>query len=296
MENALDATWDDLRVLLALHRQRSFLAVGKALGISTSTAARRIAALESSLGRALVHRSSAGTSIEPDALELVALAEQLELGLKAVRRDEGEDALSGSVRISLGDGFVRPATRLLCDLRRKHPGLQIELMAEVKQVDLARREADIGIRKLRSASPALMERAVGRLQFGLYAAPAYVERRLRGGRLADDDFARHDFVGYEGPLARGVLMEWLRARGARHFPFLTNSDFGLQEAAEQGAGICLIADAQGRDVPGLVRLDFAGELPSHTVYLVFHRELRQVPRFKLVIATLDEALRAALSS
>ena len=31
--------WDDLRVLLAVHRGKSFLAAGKALGIATSTVA-----------------------------------------------------------------------------------------------------------------------------------------------------------------------------------------------------------------------------------------------------------------
>ena len=61
MENT---TWDDLRVLLALHRHHSFLAAGKALGLSTSTAARRIEALERSLGRPVVQRSSSGTTVE----------------------------------------------------------------------------------------------------------------------------------------------------------------------------------------------------------------------------------------
>src|SRR3954462_3357175 len=98
MQNDSSPTWDALRVLLALHRHRSFLAAGKALGVSTSTAARRIEALEASLGRPLVHRSSGGTQVEPDALELVALAEQLELGLRAVRRDEGDQAIAGTVR------------------------------------------------------------------------------------------------------------------------------------------------------------------------------------------------------
>src|SRR5262249_6914536 len=117
-----DTTWDDLRVLLALHRHRSFLAVGKALGASTSTAARRIESLEQALGRRLVHRSRAGTSIEPEAMELVYLAEQLELGLQAVGRDHG-DAQGGTVRISVGEGFLRAVTRILSDLRRLQPGL-----------------------------------------------------------------------------------------------------------------------------------------------------------------------------
>lgn len=296
MKTELEPTWDDLRVLLALHRHRSFLAAGKVLGVSTSTAARRVATLESSLGRSLVHRSSAGTSLEPEALELVALAEQLELGLRAVRRDEASDALAGTVRISMGEGFVRPATGVLSELRRKHPSLLFELVSEARFTDLARREADIGIRKARSASPVLIERAVGRLRFGLYASQSYVERRLRGGRLRAGEFVRHDFVGYEGPLRDMPHQQWLLAQGATRFVFRTNSDFALQEAAEQGQGICMLAEAHGRTAPGLVRLDFEGAMPPEAaIYLAFHRELRRVPRFRLVIAALDAALRAGLA-
>src|SRR3712207_6006727 len=93
--------WDDLRVLLALHRHGSFLGAGKAIGVSTSTAARRVEALEAALGRPLVHRTGAGTRLLPDAMPLLTLAEQLELGLHALRRDEARDAFAGTVRISL---------------------------------------------------------------------------------------------------------------------------------------------------------------------------------------------------
>jgi DNA-binding transcriptional LysR family regulator len=99
--------WDDLRVLLAVHRQRSFLAAGKALGVATSTVARRIEALERALGRALVHRGTAGTELDPSARELVSLAEQMEHGLAAMHRNAAEAALSGVVRISASEGLVR---------------------------------------------------------------------------------------------------------------------------------------------------------------------------------------------
>jgi DNA-binding transcriptional LysR family regulator len=294
MKTSTAPTWDDLRVLLALHRHRSFLAAGRALGISTSTAARRVEALESALGRTLVHRGSRGTSVEPDALELISLAEQLELGLQAVRRDEGENALAGTVRISMGEGFVRPVTRVLSELRRKHPALQLEVISEARLADLSRREADIGLRKTKSSSPVLVERPVGRLEFGLYASQAYVERRLRGGRLEAGDFERHDFVGYEGALERSPQMTWLTRQGARRFPFRSNSDFALEEAVEQGEGIWMMADAQGRTLPGLVRLDVGLPMPSMPVFLVFHKDLRQVPRVRLVVSALEAALRHAL--
>ena len=294
MQIAEMPVWDDLRVLLAVHRHRSFLAAGKTLGVSTSTAARRIEALEEALGRPLVHRSSGGTSVEPDALELVALAEQLELGLQAVRRDEGARVLSGTVRVSMGEGYVRPLTQVLCELRRRHPSLELEVISEARQVDLARREADIGIRSARSSSPVLVERAVGRLRFGLYASQSYIDRRLRGGLLEVSDLRRHDFVGFEGALARLPQMQWLVIRGAARFVFRSSSDLALLEATLQGQGICMLPDASVRSVTGLVRLDVDADLPSVPVFVAFHRELRRVPRVRLVIDTLDAALRDGL--
>lgn len=45
----------------------------------------------------------------------------------------------------------------------------------------------------------------------------------------------------------------------------------------------MMADAGMRSAPGLVRLDVDAELPSPALYLAFHRELRTVPRVRLVI-------------
>jgi len=296
MDKALAAespTWDDLRVLLALHRHRSFLKAGKALGVSTSTVGRRIDALEASLGRLLVHRSSAGASVEPDALSLVHLAEQLELGLNTVRRDP-HAKLAGSVRVSMGEGFVVPVTQVLSELRVAHPGLLLELMAEHHQVNLVKREADIAIRKTRSSSPALVERAVGKLRFALYAAPSYVERRLRIPRLKGQDFAQHDFVGYEGALSRLPHNRWLEQNQAKRFVIRTNSDFAIQEAALRGQGIALLAQPLGRALP-LVQLETDVEPPFLPVFLAYSRELRRVPRIRLVADTLTTALRRGLA-
>jgi magnesium-transporting ATPase (P-type) len=66
------------------------------------------------------------------------------------------------------------------------------------------------------------------------------------------------------------------------------------EAACQGMGICALADAAARSRPELMRLTFDAELPSPPFYLAFDRELRQVPRVRLVIDALDAALREGL--
>ena len=56
-------SWDDLRILLAVHRAGSLLAAGKMLGLSTSTTGRRIDALEAAAGCRLISRGQSGAQL-----------------------------------------------------------------------------------------------------------------------------------------------------------------------------------------------------------------------------------------
>jgi DNA-binding transcriptional LysR family regulator len=294
VDNGTEPLWDDLRVLLALQRYRSFLAAGRALGVSTSTAARRIEALEQALGRPLVHRSSAGTLVEPDAAALLTLAEQMEAGLAALRRDATEDVVRGTTRVSVGEGFARPVTAVLASLRARHPGLEVELVVETRLANLARREADFGIRHARASSSVLVERPVGKLRFGLYASQGYVERRIRGGRVLGADLGRHDWVGYEGTPTRLPQHTWLLERGVKRLVFRTSSDHALLEAVVQGQGLGLLGEPFAKGA-GLVRLETDVALPSLSVLLVFHRDLRRSAQHRVVARALESALRRGLA-
>ena len=67
------------------------------------------------------------------------------------------------------------------------------------------------------------------------------------------------------------------------------------EATERGQGICILAEPLGRGIPGLVQLQVDDEPPSLPVYLAYHREIRNVPRVRLVLRTLEAALRQGLA-
>jgi DNA-binding transcriptional LysR family regulator len=295
MQNTI-FSWDGLRVLLAVHQRRSFLAAGRALGLSTSTVARQIDALEAALGRRLVARTSAGAVLEPEALPLAALAAELAHGVAALERDRAgaPSPLAGTVRLSVGEGFARPVTELLAGLRRRHPELELELVVEARLSDLGRREADVGLRTARSSSSTLLQRAVGRLRFGLFASRAYVQSRLRGSRLRASELAQHEFVGFDGPLARLPQQQWLVAHGARRFVFRTNSDTAQREAAERGMGLCVLAERVGQKSVELVQLDLDEAPPSLPLFIVLRQELRGVPRIRAVVAALDAELRRQL--
>jgi DNA-binding transcriptional LysR family regulator len=289
-----EPSWDDLRILLAVHRDKSFLAAGKTLGVAASTIARRVEALERSLARVLVHRGNDGTRLAPDALRLVALAEELELGLASLVRDGRDAEVSGTVRVSLSEGFVRPLVPLLARLRAKHPALLIELISESRVADLARREADIGIRIVRSVSAAIVSKLLGRASTGLFASRQYVERRLPSARLSREMAGLHDWVGLDASLERLPQEQWIRRWGATRFTFRSNSAIAIEQAVMAGMGIGLLGAVQGTSLPGLVQLDIEQAPPPVEVFLAFHRDARKTPRIRVVAKEIEADARRQL--
>jgi DNA-binding transcriptional LysR family regulator len=281
-------SWDDLRVLLAVHRQRSFLAAGRALGMSTSTTSRRIDALEAALGRKLVNRGRAGTDIEPDALHLVRLAEDLEHGLGVARRDA--KSIAGTIRVSVPEGGVREVTQALLAFRREHPDTDIELLGENSVSDVAKREVDLGLRIGRTTSSVLVEKQITTLRFGLFASEDFVRRLIPSRKLKRADASRYPFIGLETRWKNLPHEQWMLSLGATRFPFRSSSMNAILEAVHQGVGIAALIEQVGRK-EGLVRLDTDSAGPTQPMYLVYHRELRSVPRIKAVVAAIEAWLR-----
>ncbi|MFO0596158.1 MAG: LysR family transcriptional regulator [Myxococcaceae bacterium] len=285
--------WDDLRVLLEVHRTGSFLEAGRQLGLSTSTVARRVEALERQLDRPLLHRTSQGTTLEADALPLVEVAQQFERALAARQRDEqgATSEFAGRVRISVPDGFAAALAEAAARFHVEHPETEIELISEARMVDLAAREADLGVRGQRSTSPALIEKPLGAIASGLFASEAYLARALPSRSLRDADFAAHHFVVEEAlPRSKGPR-GWLVERGAHRFPFTSNSMAARVHAAKQGLGLVVAHLGVELEHPALVRVALETPLPTLKFYLTMHRDLRKVPRMRGVAAAI-EALMA----
>lgn len=289
-------SWDDLRVLLAVHREGSFHGAGRTLRLATSTVARRISQLESSVGRVLVQRTAGGTRIEADALSLIEAARGLEQDLGALGRGTNSAAIVGTVRLSMGEGFVIPATRVIAALQHEHPELRIELISDSRLVSMSRREADIALRKARSREAELIEKKVGHLQFGLFASPKYFSETAISGPLDAHQLSVHRFVGFDGSGRDFAQSQWLDKHRVGDLVFRSNSDWAIQTAAQQGLGICLLATSKQHLPVGLDPIAFKGVLPRVPIYLVWRRQLAKVPRIRLVTAALERALREALGT
>jgi DNA-binding transcriptional LysR family regulator len=281
--------WDDLRVLLAVHRTGSLLAAGKVLGISTSTTARRLDSLEAAAGRELLYRSRSGTELRPDALPMVRLAEGIANGLDTLRRDK--QLLAGTLRVSVPDGLAQTLTRALMTFHEANPGVDIELVAENRMSDVAARESDIAVRLTRSTSNVLIEKQITSFRFSLFASTDYVRRHLPSRRLGKAEAAMQSFVGLDDRW-RGLPHEqWMRALGARRFAFRSSSSEAIVEAVRQGAGISALLEKDLRNAD-LIRIEADTAGPTQPLFLVYHRELRKQTHVRAAAAAIEACLRA----
>ena len=145
---AVSFSWDDILVLLALHRERTTGRAAAALGSSQPTVVRRIAALEAATGLTLFKRTSSGFEPTEEALALIPAAEAMAaaaIDLEAEISSQRGDA-SRLVCLTLLDHFEPLFVPILRQFRQRWPDVRIELLASDRIYDLARGEADIAIR------------------------------------------------------------------------------------------------------------------------------------------------------
>ena len=154
MSDAALPSWDQVRLFLALMRARTLSGAAKRVQRDASNVSRRLARLEEEMGVPLFDRTRDGLVPTSAAENLLAHAEEAELGIArfAAASAQVETRIEGAVRITappgVADTFVAP---LLPELHARHPRLTIELDASVGYSDLTRREAEKGL--ARAARP-----------------------------------------------------------------------------------------------------------------------------------------------
>src|SRR4051812_43227412 len=140
--------WDDIRYFVALARHGSLSATSRALRVNHATVSRRVASLETKLGRDLFDRRADGYALTAEGTAVLEEARAMDEGaLSILRRLDTRTGLSGLVRLTaarvLAEGFLIDR---LGALRERYPALDIEVLTEARLVSLARRQADIALR------------------------------------------------------------------------------------------------------------------------------------------------------
>lgn len=292
--------WDDLRYVLALRRMGSLGGAARSLKVESSTASRRLAALEAALGVQLVTRTPEGMTLNAAGITVAELAETIDRGVEELERTiGGEDARpEGLVKLATTDTVASFLMAGLVPLRDEHPKIQVQLVVGNAGHDLLRKEADVAVRMYREQNPSLVTRKIGEIGWSLYAARTLVERT--GSFPASVDakaLCGLPVIGFSDGLAQTVAGQWLVANTRREDVVLSGTSVGsVINAVKAGLGLSLLPCFTVHDDATLVRLTptiFA----RVEAFLVIPPEHRGTLRVRLVmeaIAALFQRERALL--
>ncbi len=281
-----------LRTMVLVAETGSFTEAARRLGLTPSGVSKQLARLEQALGARLFERTTRKVRPTHAGLELCQrvrpLFESLEDAGRAVRA-QGE-RIEGVLRISaspaLGRAVLLPVLRVLS---AAHPALRFAVTLTGRRLDFIEDGIDLAVREGPLVDSTLVARLLGNAHVGMYAAPAYLERRGRPRNLGE--IARHDLVTIPVGVGSGVHPQ---VRKLALLPrFEVDDLYAVAELAEQGAGIAPLPDyvADPRVASGslerVLPRTHVAHFPIHAVY----PSRRHLPRR---VQTLIDALAAAM--
>jgi DNA-binding transcriptional LysR family regulator len=287
--------WNDVRYFLAVARDGSTLAAARALRVSQTTVARRIAALEEALGVRLFEKRQAGYSLTPEGQSLLGRATTVESALNSFTDAASAHSrdVSGTVKITTEEVYaITILAPLLRELHEAFPDIVIELDTSQSVRDLGAGEADISLRSTK-ADPQLSAGLVGRQlcidDWALYCSRDYAARN--GVPRNRAQLKKHSFIGGGGGNLWIHYQNWLQQLGLEQQVAMHHATSGgLLSGVRSGFGIavlpCVIADGD----PDLVQcLPPRGE-HGRLLWLFTHERVRHTPRVRAVVDFLYEKL------
>ena len=277
--------WDKLRIFHAAAQAGSFTHAGESLHMSQSAVSRQVAALESELGVPLFHRHARGLILTEQGEELFRAAAEVLVKLEAVRSrlTNSSERPSGTLRITttvgLGSTWLTPRLNEFTEL---YPSINLHLILENEELDLAMREADVAIRLRQPTQPDLIQRRLFTVHMHLFASASYIKRFGQPKSIADLD--AHRVVTFGVPVPPYLKdLNWLETAGRtpdnpREPAVKINNISAMKNAVTRGIGIAMLPNYMVEPDAGLVQLLPDEQVPSFASYFVYPAELKNSAR------------------
>ncbi|WP_240705118.1 LysR family transcriptional regulator [Pacificoceanicola onchidii] len=263
---------DDLALLLLVAEGGSLTEAAKASGVPLPTLSRRMGKLETASGKVLFLRGRAGYALSDEGR---ALAREV-ADLAAIRRkvSRWQTAETGPRRVRITAGFW--TSRLLANTLKPDPdkGWLPEFVPSNAPLDLARREADIGIRNKPADHPWLARQRIRRIDYAVYGQPGSAEQYVT---LPDDV-----------PLPPS--QRWVHQHHATRIATTARDTRLCLDLALSGFGRIVLPTFVGRTERGLTQLEGPIDGLSHDEWLVSHNEARNDPPIRAALDAVNSVL------
>ncbi len=282
--------WDDMRVFLAVARGESLTAAAQILKMDPATVGRRIARLEDAVTATLFVKSPQGYALTDTGVRIRAHAGLAEEALTQALDQGQAPGLNGQIRIGAPDGCANFLLPQVCAaIQADNPGLEVQILALPRVVNLSKREADMAI----TVSPP----DAGRLSvqkitdYHLHLAM----RRDQPLPQTGDDLRGIPVVGYIPDMIFDRELDYLGDLGSAGVQMASNS-VAVQLQMLRRTGVGIVHDFALPFAPELVRVLTATVSLRRSFYLVRHASDRRSERLSHFAKALIAGIKAEVAS
>ena len=268
--------WDKLKIFHTVAEAGSFTNASTILNLSQSAISRQIQSLEKDLKINLFERHARGLVLTSNGEYLFRTANDVISKLKEVESNLSEEKnqikgkLIVTTVVSFGTTWLTPRIKEFMDL---HPEIEIELIFNDKELDLATRQADVAIRMRRPKQLNLIQKKFVNFNYHIYGSNEYLQKNGYPKNLKDLD--KHKFITYgKGAPSPVYNPDWVLKVGSkegkkRKSLMKVNSVYGLLLAVQSGVGLAALPDYITYNISGLTKVlpDEPGKpTETHFVY------------------------------
>jgi DNA-binding transcriptional LysR family regulator len=278
-------SWDDLRLVLAVAQTGSLSLAAKRLGTDQSTVSRRLQHLETQFGAKLFDRNRRGVTPTELGRLVAAGSQRIDEGVRELQDSLiRAQSVAGKVRVTMTEGlalhFVIP--RILPEIERRYPDLEVHLLTTDRRLDLEKHEADLALRFSVTESGDLVSRKLGEVRLAVLAA-SHQARKF--GALPIEALPWLTCATDSGA-------PWLNRPLPRAPRFVFSSMEGVVTAIREGLGVGIAAAALTQAYPDLVELTEASRrLPKLPLYLITRSSIRHSPKIDALWRLFMETLK-----
>lgn len=263
----MKADWSDIALFAAVARAGALAPAAAATRASVPTLSRRMKALEARLGRRLFLHGAQGYAPTAEGRALLARAERMEAAAAEIDAWSARGSAPARVRVTAGTWTGLRLAAHLPEYRAGDASWAPDFVHCNLDMDVARREVDIGVRNRRPAQPWLAGRRVGTTFHAAYATG-------------------HDVEGWIGGSEETAALpseRWLAEGHGGEIVATANEPTLRAAMAEAGLGRVVLPTWVGDARAGLSRVSGVIEALTAEEWIVAHHEARHDPPIRAAL-------------
>ena len=266
--------WNDLAYFSAVARTGSLGRAAVETGVSAATLSRRMKAFEASLGRRLFLHGSDGYALTSEGRDLLKRTTQMEDAARQISQWRDQATGPVCVRISAGTWTALDLAQQLNDYWTPDAVWLPEFMYCDLNLDIARREVDIGIRNARPDQPWVARQQIGHVDYATYAADKHVT----------------GWIGPSWDTPMTPSIHWVTEHHGHDIVTKANSPHLACALAQAGVARVVLPMFMGERMPRLMRVSDPIEALRSEQWLVSHHEARNEPPIRAALDALAHYL------